>query len=62
MLTTTLRCRRRSRSAPATIWSSPKTRPQLAIPKLVVRQMLPFRYRWLTTWKSAAAASFGSGR
>ena len=30
MLMTTLRWRRRSKSAPATIWSSPRTLPQLS--------------------------------
>jgi len=32
----------------AIIGSSLKTLPQLAMPRLVVRAMLPFRYLWLT--------------
>ena len=48
--------------AAATMASPLKTFPQLAIPRLVVRAMLPLRYRWLTTWNRAAAASSGNGR
>lgn len=48
--------------APATMGSSLNTFPQEAIPRFVVRAMLPFRYFWLTTWNSVAAASAGSGR
>ena len=48
--------------APATMGSSLKTFPHEAIPKFVVRAMLPFKYLWLTTWNRAAAASAGSGR
>jgi hypothetical protein len=36
--------------------------PRIWIPRLVVRAMPPFKYLRLTTWKSALAASRGSGR
>ncbi len=62
MLTTTERCSSRSSIALATITSSPKTFPQEAIPRLVVKTTLPFKYLWLTTWNRADAASAGSGR
>ena len=44
----------------AAIISSPRTSPQLLIPRLVVRTMLVLRWLWLTTWKNAAAASAGT--
>jgi len=42
--------------AAAIMGSSLKTFPHDAIPRLVVRAMLPFKYLRLTTWKSALAA------
>jgi hypothetical protein len=61
MLNTTLRCSRRSSMAAATMGSS-KIFPHEPVPRFVVKQMLAFRYRWVITWKSAAAASEASGR
>ena len=40
---------------------SSKTFPHEPTCKLVVKQMLPFRYLWLMTWKTATAASEASG-
>ena len=48
--------------AAAIMGSSLKTFPHEAIPRLVVRAILPFKYLWLTTWKRALAASPGSGQ
>src|SRR5258708_21038169 len=61
MFKTTLRWSSRPGMAAAIIGSSLNTFPQLAMPRLVVSAMLPLRYRWLTTWNRAAAASAGSG-
>ena len=47
--------------AAATMGSS-KIFPHEPVPRFVVKQMLAFRYRWVITWKSAAAASEASGR
>jgi hypothetical protein len=41
--------------AAATMGSS-KIFPHEPTPKLVVSAMLPFKYRWVMTWKRAAAA------
>jgi len=48
--------------AAAILGSSLKTFPHDAIPRLVIRAMLPFKYPRLTTWKRAVAASPGSGK
>jgi hypothetical protein len=62
MVSTVLRCSRRSSMAAAIMGSSLKVWPHEAIPLLVVSAMLPLRYRWEMTWKSAAAPSLASGR
>src|SRR5687768_1534916 len=61
MPATAARCRSRSSIAAATV-ASPKPVAQSAMPTLVVRIVLDFRYRWLITWKRADAPSLGSGR
>ena len=47
--------------AAATMGSS-KIFPHEPTCRFVVKQMLPFIYLWVMTWKSAAAASEASGR
>jgi hypothetical protein len=58
MLKTTLRCKSQSNMAAATM----KIFPHEPTCKLVVKQMLPFRYLWVMTWKTATAASEASGK
>ena len=52
--------RGRSSMTAATI-SSPRTEPQLLIPRFV-RMIDVLRWRWLMSWNSAAAASLGRAR
>ena len=61
MLNTTLLCKSRSNMAAATMGSS-NIFPQDPTPRLVVKAILPFKYLWVMTWNSAAAASEASGR
>jgi len=61
MLKTTLRCKSRSNMAAATMGSS-KIFPHEPTCRFVVKQMLPFMYLWVMTWKSAAAASEANGK